>query len=1003
MMLPSCDSVPAASSPGIKDEASDGIEYQDTEPFDDIIIADSPLSETQLEILHADTEVLDSDIDKVVLDSDDEGIQSTETVSLMNNLPSGKTDISLEGDTEVMDKRQLSPASNQSYVGYFRRRGSKIQSCSIYKGSDTGSKSIYAEATWKKQHIVGGYENAVECQAAMQGNIEEVAVDNRNWGCDGKITSSADFIKSIDVASNFSTADARSEREVPLSKCEAVEGREGTSWVSNGHDLSPLSYVDSQEPGEHSQANALSVVDLYLSGIDVGMSPDVQRGKVTKIVSPPSLFRKGSQALARQANLRSTYGKFEVFDWSGNKTDELAGFHVKSNKEGLRERSTKSQHFSDLNPQKDNNFGVEKLQMAVAHNEHKDSTQMTLKINETSESMQATELKSDTNITNQLDNHADVESFAQQSNMDVLERDAYDMFDVGLDTQMAAEAMEALMYVTPPSKNINAPPALENSPEDTLRSEVVTGASKCSSFHVGDDSEVTAKDPNRTAQSLDMLNKIKFSPSELDANENKTREIKKLMSQTLPVKEKNIKEAGSSKSVKRDSYIVKCRGKVKSSPFACSTRQFLVHSPQNVEGPPCNSRESLNCIVKEVDCLERGTKRRKLNSVNSQAVDIKYKLPKPVTNAHCGATNSNSKKQMQTDSSAAVTTSHLKLDIWTYPKRKRTHPKSEADFSANHSILQAVRKPRSICQVQPLLNKKFVESFSRENAGKDLIPDVSSIAEYNLLHAHGGAGVGKQLLKKISPRSPLMKELSRLGFAESLPEFVSKDLRRRRNMANVQVLFSQSLNDDIRKQQKKILARLGISVASCCSKATHFITDRFVRTRNMLEAVALGKPVVTPLWLENCAEAGCLVDEEKYILRDVKKEKEIGFDLSVSLNRARHHPLLKGQRVLITQSVKPCKEMIESLVKSVSGQPVENILTTAQDKLIHEDLLILSCEEDYKTCVPFLEKGMPVYNSELLLSGIVTQKLDYLSHQLFADYAKKNSMKVYSRRAKIQI
>lgn len=38
-------------------------------------------------------------------------------------------------------------------------------------------------------------------------------------------------------------------------------------------------------------------------------------------------------------------------------------------------------------------------------------------------------------------------------------------------------------------------------------------------------------------------------------------------------------------------------------------------------------------------------------------------------------------------------------------------------------------------------------------------------------------------------------------------------------------------------------------------------------------------------------------------------------------------------------------------------QPVENILTTAQDKLIHEDLLILSCEEDYKTCVPFLEKG----------------------------------------------
>lgn len=80
-----------------------------------------------------------------------------------------------------------------------------------------------------------------------------------------------------------------------------------------------------------------------------------------------------------------------------------------------------------------------------------------------------------------------------------------------------------------------------------------------------------------------------------------------------------------------------------------------------------------------------------------------------------------------------------------------------------------------------------------------------SVAEYNVLHAHGGAGVGKQLLKKISSRLPLMKELSRLGFAESLPDFVSKDLRRRRNMANVQVLFSQSLNDNIREKQKKVL------------------------------------------------------------------------------------------------------------------------------------------------------------------------------------------------------
>lgn len=61
----------------------------------------------------------------------------------------------------------------------------------------------------------------------------------------------------------------------------------------------------------------------------------------------------------------------------------------------------------------------------------------------------------------------------------------------------------------------------------------------------------------------------------------------------------------------------------------------------------------------------------------------------------------------------------------------------------------------------------------------------------------------------------------------------------------------------------------------------------------MLEAIALGKPVVTYLWLENCEQAGYVIAEKSYILRDEKKEKEIGFNMSVSLSRAMKQPLLK--------------------------------------------------------------------------------------------------------------
>lgn len=90
----------------------------------------------------------------------------------------------------------------------------------------------------------------------------------------------------------------------------------------------------------------------------------------------------------------------------------------------------------------------------------------------------------------------------------------------------------------------------------------------------------------------------------------------------------------------------------------------------------------------------------------------------------------------------------------------------------------------------------------------------------------------------------------------------------------------------------QILARLGVSVVTSILDATHFIADKFVRTRNMLEAIASGKPVVTHLWIDSCGQTNCLIDEKNYILRDAKKEKEFGFSMPVSLALATRHPLL---------------------------------------------------------------------------------------------------------------
>ncbi|XP_028096902.1 PAX-interacting protein 1-like [Camellia sinensis] len=146
----------------------------------------------------------------------------------------------------------------------------------------------------------------------------------------------------------------------------------------------------------------------------------------------------------------------------------------------------------------------------------------------------------------------------------------------------------------------------------------------------------------------------------------------------------------------------------------------------------------------------------------------------------------------------------------------------------------------------------------------------------------------------------------------------------------------------------------------------------------MLEAIALGKPVVTHLWLDSCGQASCFIDEKNYILRDAKKEKEIGFSMPVSLARARQHPLLKDRRVFITPNTKPSKELVTSMVEAVQGRIVDIIQKPEmKNETIPDDLLILSCEQDYAVCTPFLDKGAAIYSSELLLNGIITQKLEF--------------------------
>ncbi|XP_020254769.1 uncharacterized protein LOC109831770 isoform X2 [Asparagus officinalis] len=297
-------------------------------------------------------------------------------------------------------------------------------------------------------------------------------------------------------------------------------------------------------------------------------------------------------------------------------------------------------------------------------------------------------------------------------------------------------------------------------------------------------------------------------------------------------------------------------------------------------------------------------------------------------------------------------------------------------------------------QVEVAEENAKTEKSTCENLRPTTVKDVDAVSPVCV------AGNYKRTPGNESRRqSVIPKELTQLEASIPSPSPMF-NTRRRKDMTSVRVLFSRHLDDDIVKQQKKVMGCLSVQLATSISDATHFVADNFVRTRNMLEAMAMGKLVVTHMWLESCGQASCFTDEKKYILRDVKKEIEIGFSMPVSLARAFQNPLLQGRRVYITPNIQPRREVMSKLVKAAHGQPIERIgRSMMKDDKIPDDLLVLSCEEDYSTCIPFLEKGAEIFRSELLLNGIVIQKLEFQRHRLFLDHVKKTRSTIWLRRA----
>ncbi|PIN14372.1 hypothetical protein CDL12_12997 [Handroanthus impetiginosus] len=1088
------------------DGANDSSFITNTVPVDDTYLLEDAF-ETQLVNLAGETQVVDLAGEAQVVDPAGETqvvdpageTQVLDDLDCMNNMPNdfnadigalNEFDLKHKAACETQEFSQDDPWRTDSSVSvgpgskvnnYHPKQGSVCRGFTSIRTASIRASGLAAHAQGAKRTSSDG--SSVEQKTCEQDGSSLIGRKNDQECLQNEYDEYCGEMKNSNKCKIGGTAMRKLFREDKVAE-------DGQSEADDNHIgpldmpelpaencLAGLSYANSQEPGELSQAYALEVVDRFLDlnvmECDEGFGTRVHKAEKPKVVS----VGKGSRDLAKSSTLKSADGEHGIYDWDDTREDDGGGdFFLKKKEIFFDKGGPKESFFTEPRKRSCSDLGSAK---AVADDGDEKGDKYTRyklgdsvysdsglhKLRAKRKSLYCGEKGFHKNLMKDLDEQVNMVPEPKLAD-NVAEKDVPDM-SIGPDTQMAAEAMENLCFeVSLPDDDSNVPNKGAHSTRKATRK---------------------SQSSNKLAHSEHQTSKIPCPATvgvvTRQAKQIKTTSVNRTKESSLP--QKQPKKLGK----RRDTVLGEAEQSRLAHHGAESTGQRSEEKHQQPEFPEsvahrtrkCTELNRLKADANSSDAREEINdvigahvlRKRRTTAKDKNAVIVTIQQLRKVgstgfkqLNKTCGGTaiasntdsvdNPRGKRSNQEMFVGHEADTHYsgrlkrsrQVAAAISPKPGRKHPnhtsicngpalsssdESEKTFSHQNMDNESARNEAAECDsnhmnVKASLNDAVDASISNQHDKKN---DAETSAKGTETNNRQEASPGERCrtsscatpaaacatpMKNVSPicmgdeyhkqscrkslsRFSLIKELNNLVAATTGPSSEVKEPRKRKDITNVRVLFSQHLDLDVVKQQKKILARLGGAVVSSMSDATHFVADEFVRTRNMLEAIASGKPVVNRLWLESCGEASCLIDEKNYILRDAKKEREFGFSLPLSLSRACQYPLLQGQKVFITPNTKPGKDILANLVTAVHGLAVERLGRSAlKDERLPDDLLILSCEEDYDICVPFLEKGGAVYSSELLLNGIVKQKLEYERHRLFADHVKRTRSTIWVKK-----
>lgn len=181
-------------------------------------------------------------------------------------------------------------------------------------------------------------------------------------------------------------------------------------------------------------------------------------------------------------------------------------------------------------------------------------------------------------------------------------------------------------------------------------------------------------------------------------------------------------------------------------------------------------------------------------------------------------------------------------------------------------------------------------------------------------------------------------------------------------------------------EHKKTMLGLGLKIVATVQDADVIVASKIARTEKFLLAIAKGVPIVHISWMHELFKAKKMVDPTQFELSDETNEQVFGFKLKDSLGRARSHQLLAGYSVYCLPKVEPSHDIIMRLVTGSGGQ-YKGILDTESlanyvDEIERGGKVICFIGSDDKAVAKKLQV-VDTFSTELLLTGILTQTLDF--------------------------